>query len=493
MTQSTETMTPIAEAKPKRYKVVDGPISIRQEPGGLPLKDRLSQGAEFEAVGEPVERDGYRWIQHPRGWSAMGNIDGTENYMLDISDRPADAPRTFRVWAGSISIRDTPNGKRLAQKLFKGKEISVDPLSRTELANYVWWKHDLGWSAECSVNGKEIYMKEVFDSPPKGPIIDPAKRVTLPETWKGKYVLQVAQAAKVRNQPSTDPRGMILITLKRGKLVTCDLDNIVEADGYFWTRHELGWSVIMSIDGKQVFLAEPGTVPGLIYIGPNGPKAEELPGYRSLITRHPLNLNDIQWFQYFGNNMWAYVHGKSYGYDRYSQGLHGGLDYGNSLRSGIVVYAGIEGEYVKTEYPSRNNARVLVKSGDYLFIYQHITSARYYAPGQKITPDMPLCNIEHKSIDNGWDHLHLEVRYMDEWIINPLLLMTEQLYNEIIARFNPTKPNESYGKMDSSLQFFYSSPRWNKWNTPLDQPMIKYCGPGIGPRFEQTDAAYDDQ
>lgn len=469
-------------AEIRRYKVVDGPISIRKEPDGQRLAAQLLHGEEIEIVSDPVEAGGFVWVQHKRGWSASGTREGDEIFMLDISNRPPDAPRIFRVWAQSLSIRDAPNGKRLTKKLPRKTEITVDPQSRTEAGGYIWWKHDSGWSAECSANGRELFMKEVFDEPPTARL-DPAKRVELPAHYKGKMTLQIAQQTKVRDKPSTDPRGMIIILLKRGKTVEVDMNTLTEADGYYWVRHDLGWSAVQSIDGTDVFMAEPGTIAGLPYIGPDGPKAEDLPSYKALFSRYPVDLSDVQWFQYFGNNMWAYTKGKSYGYDRYSQGLHGGLDFGNSAQPGVRIYAGMVGEYIKTEYTRRNNTRIFLKNGPYTVIYQHITNCRAFTPGQAIMPDTVLAEIEHHTIDNGWDHLHLEVRFMEDWIINPLLLLPETMYNQLTARFKPDKPNTDYKNTESAYNFFYKTDAWTKWTTPLDQPMIRLAGDPIGPRF----------
>lgn len=471
----------------RKYKVVDGPVGVRADPDGQRTGDQLAHGAEITVFGEPVAKNGYLWVQHSRGWTAARSSDDDEVYLLDITDRPADAPRTFRVWAQSISVRAAPNGSRTGLKLFRPMEIKVNPASRTEAGGYVWWQHDKGWSAECSTNGREIFMREVFDVPAAA-ALPPAQRVALPDTFRGKRVLQCAQPTKVRAQPSTNPRGFIIIQLKRGRTLEVDLDTLTEADGYYWARHELGWSAIMSVDGKTVFLAEPGTIPGLTYIGPDGPRVEDLPGRGALVTRLPVDLNDIQWFQYYGNNMWAFTQGWQYGYDRYSQALHGGLDFGNSLRRGVKVYAGITGEYVKTEYPSKNNACVIVKNGDYTFIYQHITNARPFAPRQAITPDTVLAEIEHHTINSGWDHAHFEVRFGDEWIINPLLLLTDEIFQPLLQRFPPGKPNSNYQQTDSTLNFFYQSARWNRWTSPLDQPMIKLNGPCRGPRYELGEA-----
>ena len=75
---------------------------------------------------------------------------------------------------------------------------------------------------------------------------------------------------------------------------------------------------------------------------------------------------------------------------------------------------------------------------------------------------------------------------MKSWIINPLLLFTEDIYKELIGNFNPEKANTSY-KRDypkSTKIFFYDTDTWDKWVTPLDQPMIKLAGETIGPRGE---------
>jgi hypothetical protein len=471
-------------ADKKIFTVVDGPIGVRAEPDGVRTGAQLNQGYTFETFDELVDKGGYLWAKHFKGWSAVQTSEGDEVFMLDITNRSPDMPRIFRVIAQNISVRITPNGQRGKEKLFRKQEIRVNPASRTEAGGYIWWQHDRGWSAERSLDGNEIFMREVFDIPAATGGLATPKRVELPETWRGKMVLQVAKATKVRDKPSTDPRGMILINLKPGKVVEVDMATVTEADGYFWVRHELGWSAIRSIDGKTAFLAEPGSIPGMVYIGADGPRPTDLPGYRSLLKQMPVTMSDIQWVQYFGNNMYAYVYGKKYGYDRYSQGLHGGIDLGNSQRAGIKVYAGVEAQFFKTEYPSVNNTRVILKNGPYQFIYQHITNARYFTPGQQITPDTVLADIEHKSINNGWDHLHFEVRYMDEWIINPLLLMPEGMYTAFVERFKPDKPNIDYRKTESELQFFYKTPTWTKWTTPLDQPVLKLKGPCIGPRFE---------
>lgn len=473
----------------KRYKVIDGPLSIRISANGMRTGRTLPLGAEITVTADPETAGNYVWVLHDTGWSALSSDDGDDVFMQDISDVDPNAPRRYRIWAYVLSIRDAANGKRLSTRLYRNAEITVDPKSRTEAGGYIWWKHDAGWSAERSTDGSQVFMKEIFDVPTSNNPITEKEKTKIPAHWKGIMTLQVAANVKVRNEPKIDARGLIIRTIRRGQALQCDMDTLTEADGYYWVRHETGWSAIQSVDGKTVFLAEPGTIKGLVYIGPDGPKAEDLPHYRALFTRLPVSLDDIQWFQYFGNNMFAMRNGARYGYDRYSQGLHGGLDFGNSIRP-KPVYAGLEAEFVKVQYPSRNNTRIYLKKDDYTIIYQHITNPRHFNAGDIVTPDMQIGTIEHHSINNGWDHLHLEVRFMKEWIINPLLLFTEEIYNELVGGFDPDKPNSGYKRdFPKSLKnFFYHTDTWSKWITPIDQPMIKLVGPVIGPRAELEQA-----
>jgi hypothetical protein len=468
----------------KFYKVIDGPLSIRKTPNGKQTRKTLAHGKEITITGDPVEAGGYLWIQHDLGWSALSDDDESEIYMLDVSNRDPNEPRVFRIWSNSLSIRDVANGNRLSKKLYQKTDIKVEGDSRTEKGNYIWWKHDLGWSAERSIDGKEIFMREVFDKEAVFSI-DPSKKVGIPAHWKGKFHLQAADDVKARGEPSTNPMTLIIRTVKRGKLLECDMDTLTEADNYYWTRHDLGWSAIQRLDGKTVFLAEPGTIPGLVAIGPNGPKAEDLPNYRALFTQLPVKMDDTEWLQYFGNIMFAIRNGRAYGYDRYSQGLHGGIDFGNNTVP-VPIYAGLEAEYWKTEYPSKNNARIFLRRDDYIIIYQHITKAKNFTKGQLINPDTALAFTEHHSIQDGWDHLHLEVRFMQEWIVNPLLLFAPELTSKILSNFNPKKKNRDY-KTDfpkSYLNFFYKTDTWTKWTEPYDQPMIKLGDPVIGPKAE---------
>src|SRR6185436_2275380 len=120
-----------------------------------------------------------------------------------------------------------------------------------------------------------------------------------------KFNLQVANDVKVRDKPSTNPQGLLIKTIQRGAVLVCDMATLTEADNYYWVRHEIGWSAVESVDGKTQFLAEAGTIPGLVAIGADGPKAADLPQLGKLITRLPVNITDTPWFQYYGNNMFS--------------------------------------------------------------------------------------------------------------------------------------------------------------------------------------------
>lgn len=477
-------------AEQKFFKVTDGPLSIRKTPDGERIAQKLITGDEIAVPADSrTEAGGYVWWQHGAGWSASNSTKG-EVYMVELEDVDPASPLYFKVTDGPLSVRATPNGDKLASELKDGDTIEVQRASRTEAGNYIWWQHALGWSAERSASGSASFMTLVSDVDPaalaqaaaKAAAAAKPKRVEIPAHLTGKQFMQVAANVKVRDQPSTNPRGLIIKWIARGEALECDFDTLTEADGYFWVKHDLGWSAIQSVDGETVFLAEPGTIPGLVYIGPEGPVLAELPGYQSLVERLPVALKDIQWFQYFGNNMWAYVHGKSYGYDAYSQGLHGGLDFGNSARAGVPIYAGITGTVSKVDTARAHNWQIWVETGDYVFIYQHIYQIQNIAVGQKVTPDTKLATIQHNSQQGGWDHLHFEVRYLKNWIINPLVLMPEAMVAEIVGKFDPKKPNTDYTKLPSTYNFFWGTDEWTKWTTPLDQPALKLAGPVIGPR-----------
>lgn len=394
--------------------------------------------------------------------------------------------KRFKVVNGPLSIRDDANGQRIGETLSYGTELDVVPDSRTEAGGYVWWQHEKGWSAESTIDGRVIYMNEIFDTTSDGedPGTEAPKTPPKPDNPGGTAVMGVANAVKVRYTPSTNPNLGYIRMLSPGDTVTVDFDTLTFADNYWWLKHEIGWSAWQNVDGSEIYLALPGTVPGVLVIGENGPNKEDVPELGSLILRLPVNLKQIQWFQYFGNNVYAYRYGKKYNYDGYSQGLHGGLDLGNSLQSGVPIYAGIHAKYDGLDAARNGNWRVRLRTDEYLIIYQHITRPRPFSPGQEITPDTVIAEIQ-TTAQGGSDHLHFEIRLLKKWIINPLLLMPDEMINSLTDRFNPARLRTN-NVTDSELYYFYKTPDWTKWTTPLDQPFIKLAGDPVGPRYESS-------
>jgi hypothetical protein len=117
----------------------------------------------------------------------------------------------------------------------------------------------------------------------------------------------------------------------------------------------------------------------------------------------------------------------------------------------------------------RNNRfGVGIQAGEYVIIYQHLVNTNSFVKGGQVTPDTVVGTLDPSLGSNM--HLHLEVRYdREKWIVNPLLLVADEIRQGIMAKF-PT-----------FSKHFYSDERWNKWVTPLDQPVISRGGPVIGP------------
>src|SRR5260221_4985124 len=69
--------------------------------------------------------------------------------------------KQFRCVTNSLAIRTQPqlgDAYKTPQLLKFGDVITVDDTTRTEAAGFIWYKHDRGWSAERSSDGKNIYL-----------------------------------------------------------------------------------------------------------------------------------------------------------------------------------------------------------------------------------------------------------------------------------------------------------------------------------------------
>jgi len=516
------------------FKITGGPVNVRSSANGATTGRALQTGQIVEVVPDSrQEKGGYIWWKHGLGWSAEKDTEGNTVFMVDIAQIDTAESLFFKITSGPVLIRDAANGSSIGKSLQTGQVIEVKPGSRQEAGGYIWWEHNFGWSVEKSADDSTIFMEQMLaadatetaattmdaattaatsaggtagmgnrnpdmnpeDAPPPGSVdainVQKAAIATedVPDTprpdLKGTVEWQASDNVKIRESPSTKRVVPVSGTLVAGEIVRCNMDHVVIADGYYWLEHEKGWSAWQAIDGDPVFLVEPGTVPGLLVIGPDGPALEDLPGYKTMVSRAPVDVAQTAWFQYYGNNNFAYIYGKAFNYDGYSQGLHGGLDYGNSNQGGIPIYAGLHGEVFKIDYKAgSNNNKVWVRANDYIIIYQHVINIRV-GSGTAVEPNTIVADIHFNMPYDpkvALNHLHFEVRFRRDWIINPLALMSDAMVKNITDKFKPDTARTPNNTSPSTMKYFFKSDSWSQWVTPFDQPVIRRGGPLIGPR-----------
>jgi uncharacterized protein YvpB len=173
----------------KPFKVVfRNNVRVRKEPR---IHPSTIDAQNYYVFGETVfvdpaswtTADDYVWWQHELGWSASQRLDGTEFLMLPVDAQgnvlqedhtkppkpetpppppPKPEPIKFRVVVNGIRVRSAPrtgDDTLTSKKLAVGDIITVDPATRTEANDYIWWKHDLGWSASQSIDGNQVLME----------------------------------------------------------------------------------------------------------------------------------------------------------------------------------------------------------------------------------------------------------------------------------------------------------------------------------------------
>ena len=445
-----------------------------------------------------TEKDGYVWWKHADGWSAERSTDSTQIFLTPSKEsapakkEKAGEEKTFQAGSVPVRVRSAPSLQGESLKyLSAGQTIKVDAASRTEKDGYVWWEHAEGWSAERNTDGTEVFLIASQESapavskPPAKPsapaVSKPPAKPSTPEASKPpakkekaaeKKTFQVGNVpVRVRSAPSL--QGESLKYIAAGQTLKVDAGSRTEKDGYVWWEHAEGWSAECSTNGKETYLFAPGKAVS----APAAPSApppasassvggQDLPMRDALFKRMPVDFDKTVWWQYYGNNVFAHkIWREGKRWYAYAQGLHSGLDFGNSSARGVLIYAGLEGTFFKhdTQYTKPNG--LWVKVGDYLVIYGHVANPRSFQVGQPIGVDTVMGEIEF----GGQQHLHLEIRYKGTSIVNPLLLMPEDMRNSLIQKFPP------------SGEYFYRGGGWSKWQTPLDQPVLQMGGPPIGP------------
>ena len=361
--------------------------------------------------------------------------------------RPRRQERPIRVVDGPVNVRRAPSlfGSPVTDAtLHNGQRVSVDGTSRTVADGYVWWRHQDGWSAERSTDRQTIFLLE--ERPRRGPRPRPANTST---TNGAKAFRVIDGPLSVRTEPSleaaTKKKGVVLRTAQR---VEVDLASRTEVEGYVWWQHRDGWSAECSVDLREVFLRD---------------DAQFLASSERLFQTWPIDFSTIQWIHYYGNTTFAFEHGAEHNYDGYSQGIHGGLDFGHP--GGTTIVAGIQPgldaicTYVGDERSFRP-FRVDIQVGQYLLIYGELTRP-LIRPSDRVGPDTVIAITEN--ISNR--HLHLEIRSGSR-ILNPLNFFPPELCEGLFQRFNPVGDFQPF----------------DRWQSPLDQPEIKLGGPVIGPR-----------
>lgn len=422
----------------------------------------------------------------------------------------------FKVLS-AMDVFDSAAGKKIGV-IPAGISFQSEASTRTEADGFVWYKHSAGWSKEKSLDGSVVILQEVrrtggtqtraaatttasapaattAASTPSTTTATPAATTEAkPEAQGisnplakqlGNGLGDLSAKPNLRTTTQVRVRGAAggkttVRTMSAGDVVQADMETLVEKGGYIWVQHTYGWSAVQDTDGEEVFFEDAGDV----YVpGPDGPVVTEMPGYQSLITRHPVDMAETEWWQYFGNTSFAYTYGQQFNYHGYAQGFHAGVDYGNSSTpSSVKVYAGLKGTYMKTVTTAGKpwNTKLYVKSGDYIIIYQHILNPRQFEAGQEITPDTVVGNL-HPNFPGG-PHLHWEIRFMSEnYMVNPLALMLPELAKEILDKFNPKRPGS--GASGSEFYYFYKKGSWSKWVEPMDQPVIVRGGEAIAPKY----------
>ncbi len=382
---------------------------------------------------------------------------------IKVADQPITSPKKFVVVKGPVYIRSAPTlapgTKTQGRWLSFQQTVDVDATSRTESEGYVWWRHQEGWSAERSLDNRQVFMVEA--QPVSGDtavatkpaadktVVQPSDLATFMPTHTKTFMV-IDGPVSWRTAPTLEPRVLIRGKVWRtGQKVAVDATSRTESEGYVWWRHQDGWSAERSMSTPpQILMVEEGMMLDAA----------------ALFARLPLDLGTIQWTQYYGNTTFAFEHGKDHNYDGYSQGLHGGLDLGHS--AGAPVQAGIGANlnpvctYVGNERSFTPN-RVDIQVGQYLVILGHLANPDFSLVGKTVTPDTIV-----GFIDGGAGHVHIEIRRGNK-ILNPLSFIPAVLRDSLFARFSPA----------SDFQ-----PNNGQWESALDQPDITIGGGLIGPR-----------
>jgi hypothetical protein len=360
--------------------------------------------------------------------------------------------KTFEVVDGPVLVRRAPSLaptlKIPGLVLSTGQCVDVDPRSRTVADSFVWWHHEAGWSAERSVDREQILMVEVPAEPESVPDSRPALHPAQLFAPALTTVFRVINGpVNWRDEPTLEPRALIKgKSWRTGQRVEVDSNSRTQTEGHEWWRHAGGWSAARSLEPSEVFMVEE-----TLLLDPD-----------DLFMRLPLG--EVRWMQYYGNTTFAFEHGLEHNYDGYSQGLHGGLDLGQT--PGTPVFAAIRDDLgAKCTYVGDKKRfgpfRVDITIGQYLIIFGHLSEPNFDLVDQPITAETMIGLVSQEE-----EHVHVEIRNGNK-ILNPLIFFSNIVQDGLFTRFPAT------GKFQANN---------GQWESPLDQPIIEIGGKLIGPR-----------
>ncbi|HRL13128.1 MAG TPA: peptidoglycan DD-metalloendopeptidase family protein [Aggregatilineales bacterium] len=464
----------------KRFKIIYGPLAVRATPSlyGIRLGE-LPASAEIDVeANSRTDAEGFAWWKLATGsWVMEKRLD---NYYIYLAEIKAPERLMFRVIEGPLSVREQPGlTSTRVGTIPVGTLLEVEPESRTELHDFVWWKHvsGFGWSAERKTDDTYILLAregeaDLPEEPPTGGQPDDDDgQVEIPGSEIAFFRVTVGPLP-IYTQPRLNATRVGQFAV--GEEFASVQNNKLEADGYIWRVHDRGWSTQRTVDRSHVFIER---IESLTPKPPAGggetrlkmPDGSELSVPR-LFTRSPLDIARIKWIQYYGNTKFAYkIWGEGLRWYKYSQGLHGGFDYGNH-ELGTPIFAGMDGyilrvnRFTKTYSPNF----ITVTNGLFTVIYGHLGGVNSFRVGERVTPDTILGYIDA----GGQNHLHLEVRARSIWIINPLLAMADSVRNPILTKY---RINDEH---------FYRDDSWSIWQAPFDQPVLRLAGTLIGPHAQ---------
>lgn len=194
----------------------------------------------------------------------------------------------YQVIDGPLSVRSTPGtaGARVGE-LPNGMILEVDAMSRSSVDGFVWWKHNTGWSAEGSADGKTVFMTQVTQAAPTS-----GEEPTFYQVING--------PVSIRANP--DATSTKLGELPNGTVIEVLADGRASGGGFSWVKHERGWSALGKIDGTSVFMqpanitpvetTTPTTPPSPTAPAPSVPEPVTLPAEKT-----PEPVTTIRFFQ----------------------------------------------------------------------------------------------------------------------------------------------------------------------------------------------------